>query len=93
MAEGHIVLHCQALKQASKRINVPHLQSGAGGAGAQYQVFTDIDFLVGSETMLVEAGSSGAAYTIKIAPPVSCGLCLHCGATLVCREYKLLLLQ
>jgi hypothetical protein len=62
------VLKCAALKQASKQITVPHLLSSA--SSVQYRVYTDVDFLVGAETLQVDAGNSGAAYTIKIAPPV-----------------------
>lgn len=66
LAEGHILLECQARTSATKRLNVPNLSPKA----VEYRVFSDIGFLSGKESLKIDGGGH-ANYKASVNPPRS----------------------
>ncbi|GLI64998.1 hypothetical protein VaNZ11_008424 [Volvox africanus] len=63
LAEGQIVIECQARKPATKQFNVPNIM----GSSTEYKVMCDLDFMVGVPQVKVPPGLA-SQYKITACP-------------------------
>lgn len=66
LAEGHIMIECQARTTTTKRVNVPNISTGV----VEYKLLTDLDFVSGPETIKLAPGRTENC-KITVAPPRS----------------------